>query len=488
MTTASRGRLGANVGIGQAYHSGVEMSQVAYITPEVAPHTTEAEQMVLGSALLNQSGVGLIARRGGPSLFYDPVHAAIFEVMARKDRAGELVSPVTVAEAMRGHSGLAELGVGYLAKLAGASISSSLPAYIDMLADLRRKRQLIAAMSEAQAAIARGDEKSSVIAGRLEAALIEGQDSSEDAGPVSMLKAVTVAMEQILAAYHGEESAVVKSGVTALDRMISGFFPGELILIGGRPSMGKTGLALSIGLNAARAGHGVVIASLEMNPEAMAMRALSEGTAQNRHAVSYAKMRMGDMADTHVDSLRQAAIDVSELPITFLPRHFSDIGALFAGAKQAQRAMGGKMRLLIVDYAQLLRSQAKSRYEQITEISIALKALAGQLNVPVIALSQLSRAVEQRDDKRPQLSDLRESGQLEQDADAVLFCYRDEYYLEREKPLDSDPQEAHDIWRAALEKARNRLEIIVAKQRQGQIGTAHVRFNPAINLLWEDGR
>ena len=175
------------------------------------------------------------------------------------------------------------------------------------------------------------------------------------------------------------------------------------------------------------------------------------------------------------------------LPITFLPRQYSDIGALFAGARQVQRAMGGGMRLLIVDYAQLLRSQAKGRYEQITEISIALKALSGQLNVPVIALSQLSRQVEQRDDKRPILSDLRESGQLEQDADAVLFCYRDEYYLEREKPEDYDFDALGD-WQAAMERVRNRLEIIVAKQRQGATGTAVVRFNPAINLVWEEDR
>ena len=138
---------------------------------------------------------------------------------------------------------------------------------------------------------------------------------------------------------------------------------------------------------------------------------------------------------------------------------------------------------MIVDYAQLLKSNAKGRYEQITEISIALKALAGQLNVPVIALSQLSRAVEQREDK---LSDLRERGQLEQDADAVLFCYRDEYYVERERPAPDDPLEDHEDWTAAMEKARNRLEIIVAKQRQGEVGTARVRFNPALNLIWED--
>jgi replicative DNA helicase len=464
------------------------MNPVSYLRNDAAPQMIEAEQSVLGSLLLSMGRSGLVARKGGADLFYDPVHAAIFEAIQAKDKAGELVSPVTIKDAMRGHSGLAELGNGYLARLAGAAIQASFSGYVDLLADLRAKRQIIAAMSEAQAAIARGDEAAGHIAARMEAALVAVADTGGDAGPVSMLKAVGVAMDQIHAAYTGEDSGCVKSGIYALDRMISGFYPGELILLGGRPSMGKTGVSLSIALNAARAGHGVVIASLEMNPEAMAMRALSEATAHNKIAVSYAQMRRGEMADYQVDSLRQAAIDVSELPIEFLPRQYSDIGALFAGAKQAKRKMGDSMRLLIVDYAQLLKSQARTRYEQITEISIALKALAGQLNVPVLALSQLSRAVEQREEKRPQLADLRESGQLEQDADAVLFCYRDEYYLERDKPADTDPVEDHDDWRKAMEAARNRLEIIVAKQRQGEIGTAKVRFNPALNLIWEDGR
>lgn len=247
--------------------------------------------------------------------------------------------------------------------------------------------------------------------------------------------------------------------------------------------MGKTGVALSIALNAARAGHGVCIASLEMNPEAMAMRALSEATANARNAVYYSKMRRGDMSEPQIDTLRKCAIEVANLPITFLPRNFADIGALMAGAKQAQRTMQGGMSLMVIDYAQLLQSKAQNRYEQITEISIALKRLAGQMNVPVLALSQLSRAVEQRDDKRPMLSDLRESGQLEQDADTVMFCYRDEYYLEREKPADMEQMEA---WESSMRQAANRLEIIVAKQRQGEIATARVRFNPATNLIWED--
>lgn len=453
------------------------------------PASIEAEQQLLGAALLNADVIPRIARLGGGSLFFDPVHQRIYEVAERKAKAAELVSPVTMHVAMAGDEGLASLGGGkYLVRLAGASISAyAADDYIAMLADLRQKRQIVTAMVAAHLAITQGEDKADQIAARLESALILVADADGLAAPVSMLKATTLALEQAHDAYHGRTGDCIASGIGALDEILGGFYPGELIILGGRPSMGKTGVALSIALNVARAGHGVVIASLEMNPEAMAMRALSEATAQSGHAVSYASLRRGTFTQSQGERLKEVTEGVALLPITFLPRQYSDIGALFAGARQVKRAMGGAMRLLIVDYAQLLRSQAKGRYEQITEISIALKALSGQLNVPVIALSQLSRQVEQREDKRPMLSDLRESGQLEQDADAVLFCYRDEYYLEREKPDDHDFDALGD-WHAAMERVRNRLEIIVAKQRQGAVGTAAVRFNPAINLVWEDGR
>jgi replicative DNA helicase len=376
----------------------------------------------------------------------------------------------------------------YLVRLAGNSINAfAADDYIAMLADLRQKRQIVAAMTAAHQAIMQDEDKAAQIASHLEAALILVSDADGRVAPVSMLKATTLALEQAHDAYQGETGDCIASGIPALDKILGGFYPDGLIILGGRPSMGKTGVALSIALNAARAGRGVVIASLEMNPAAMAMRALSKATAQSGHALSYGSFRRGTFTEQQGDRLKQVAEGVFMLPITFLAGQYSDIGALFAGARQVLRATGGAMRLLIVDYAQLLRSQAKSRSEQITEISIALKALSGQLNVPVIALSQLSRQVEQCDENRPMLSDLRDSGQPEQDADAVLFCYRDEYHLEREKPDDHDAGALGD-WQAAMEGVRNRLAIIVTKQGQGAIGTAAVRFNPAINLVWEDGR
>ena len=456
------------------------------IRPDTTPHSSEAEQALLGALLINSAATGDVARRGGAALFFDPLHAHIFGLMAAKEKRGDLVSAVTISDALRNHPGIEDVGgVGYVMRLTTASpASAAVPGHIAHLSDLAAKRNLVAAISGAAAAIAKGEDAAAVIASRLEASLIASEVHGGANGPVSILKAVTLAMDQVNAAYQGEDDGSVRTGIASLDALLAGLYPGELILLGGRPSMGKTAVALSIALNAARAGHGVCIASLEMNPEAMAIRALSEATAQSGQGISYSNMRRGKMDESEVRRVIGVSQSVGNLPIIFLPRNYSDIGALFAGAKQAQRAMSGKMRLLVVDYLQLLRSPAKTRYEQITEISIALKALAGQLNVPILALSQLSREVEKRDDKRPIMSDLRESGQLEQDADAILFCYRDEYYLERERP-DRANVEAYAAWQAAFDVSKNRLEIAVAKQRQGEVGTAHMRFVPATNLIWD---
>lgn len=464
--------------------------EIAHLNIDAAPHNVEAEQQLLGAFLLDMSAAGRAfgeaVHAGGATLFFDPVHARIFDAIRAKERAGHLVSPVTLRDALRADEGLTQLGgPSYLARLAGAAISPQhATSYVDLLADLRRKRDLIQILNDAQGAIARGEDGSDAIAARLEASLMTVEPVGSNR-PVSMLKATNDALESAARAYRGDDSGAITSGIGALDRIVPGFWPGELVLLGGRPSMGKTAVALSFALNAARSGHGVCIASLEMAPEAMALRAISEATANMGRAVSYSQMRTGQMTADQFRSVISAKEKMHDLPICFLPPSYRDIGALLAGVKQTKAKLGGNLRLVVVDYLQLLRGSGRSRYEEITEISIALKGMALQLGVPVLALSQLSRAVEQRDDKRPIMSDLRESGQLEQDADTILFCYRDEYYLERECP-EEDDMVLFGEWQLALERSKNRLEVIVAKQRQGEIGTAHMRFNAATNVIWED--
>lgn len=463
------------------------MNDVAQLRAEQSvPFIVEAEQAVLGQILLTPEFYARVSGAGGARLFFDGAHITLFEAMREREAAGAFISPVAMAEWANGSESMTELGGGrYLARLAGFSHgANTFDYYLDILVDLAAKRRILDATAEARAAVLRGERSAADIAAALEAEMLTAAPTGR-AKPISMMRAVTKAVEDTLAAYNGEDGPAVHSGIGRLDDIVSGLYPGELILLGGRPSMGKTAVALSMSLNIAREGHGVVICSLEMNAEAMALRAISERTVHHRNAVEYATMRRGDMTEQQFETFRDAAREVSELPITFLPREFSDLAALRAGAKQARRILGeDNMRLLVVDYAQLLTTKANSRYEEITKISMALKALAGELNVPVLALSQLSRQLESRDDKRPMLSDLRESGQLEQDADTVMFCYRDEYYLEREEPDISD-EGKHDAWDAAMRAASNRIEIIVAKQRQGAIGTARVFCNPALNAIWE---
>ncbi|WP_421907255.1 replicative DNA helicase [Mameliella sp.] len=452
---------------------------------EVSPHSIEGEQQVLGAIILDQSRVPVVAQVGGPDLFFDPVHADIYRYIARCERDGVHSSVVTMRAWADEHEGIRELGgSSYLVRLAGACCTESqLGSMVDFLAETRAKRGLYEAISEARRALSQGEASAAQIAGQLEASVVT-LEGGTGPRPISMMSATTTAGQQIMAAHEGRAGDFVPTGIHAVDRLLNGLYPGELILLGGRPSMGKTATAINMAANAARAGRKVVFCSLEMNPEAIALRLLSERMAATGNAVAYRDLRGGKFNERAREDLGSALEEVAQLPIEFLPRQYQDVGALLAGAKRTKAKMGG-LDLLVVDYVQLMRSaQAKNRYETITEVSRALKNLAGMLNVPVLALSQLSRAVEQRDDKRPRMDDLRESGQLEQDADAVLFCYRDEYYLERERP-ETGTDEQLEKWEDRMRRARNRLEIIVAKQRQGPVGTANVFCNVAFNRIWE---
>ena len=464
------------------------MNEPVPIRNNVEPHNIDAEQQVLGALLLDASRVDAIGSSGA-DLFYDPCHADIFKEIKRRRKLEQFVSPVSLKLWADAHPGVRELGgAGYLVRLAGASVSSDQIAdYATMLAEIKAKRDLLRALGRATIDLQDDVKSASEVAGQLEAALMSDDVAPSRSGPVSMMKATEAALRMASDAFQGGDDTRTHTGVRAVDKILGGMSPGELVLLAGRPSMGKTAVALSMALNVARDGGGVALASLEMTPDALAMRAISEATAKNHHGVSYSNILRGEFNESQFQDVMQASREVAELPIQILPQTYRDIGAMYAGAKQAKSLLGEcGLKLFLVDYLQLMRADGRSRYEQITEISIALKALAMQLECPVIALSQLSRAVEQRDDKRPMLSDLRESGQLEQDADKVMFCYRDEYYLEREKPENPDDMDAQASWTDAMERCRNRLEIIVPKNRQGPVGTAKVKFNPALNLIWED--
>lgn len=451
-------------------------------------HSNEAEQQLIGTLIMASQMTPRVMRGGADALFYNPVHAELYRLIEKKFSAGDLVSPITIKASLEGSDILADVGgYSYLAKLAGFYMSSNhewVQGIVTILGEYAQKRAIYFAVTEAQLELPRGDMSASDIAGRLEGRLVALQTTARADRPTTMQAAVHEGLAMAVEAYRDETASHVRFCIPALDDLVPGLHPGELTLLGGRPGMGKSAVALSIGLNVARAGHGVAIASLEMTPAAMAQRALSEATALVGNAVPYISMRRGDMSEDQMRTLMDCGEDVGNLPITFLSRAYSEVNALVGGLRQIVRATPN-LKLLIVDYAQLLQAPGRDRYQQVTNISMAMKSIAMSLNIAVMALSQLSRDIEKRDDKRPILSDLRESGQLEQDADNVLFCFRPEYYEAQKEPDSTNLDKLAD-WHLRMEEVRGRLDIIVAKQRMGITGTARCRCDFSTNLVWSE--
>jgi replicative DNA helicase len=265
-----------------------------------------------------------------------------------------------------------------------------------------------------------------------------------------------------------------------MDYLLGGLHPSDLIVLAGRPSMGKTALATNIAFNAAmtqmtnQGGATVAFFSLEMSAEQLATRILAQESG-----VSSDRIRRGELTSDDFPKFVEASRRLSSLPIHIDDTPALSVAALRTRSRRLKRQHG--LGLIVVDYLQLLDGtnsgkSKENRVQEISEITRSLKALAKELDVPVIALSQLSRAVEQRDDKRPQLSDLRESGSIEQDSDVVMFVYREEYYLARKEPQTETDK--HDIWQENINRSKNLAEVIVSKQRHGPIGTIHLAFDP----------
>jgi replicative DNA helicase len=445
----------------------------------------EAEQALLGVALLNNEVVDRVAGIVKTDDLADPVHQAIWDRILIRRSQDQLATPITIRNDFEAHPGLAELGgPAYLARLAGAAISVfAAKDYATLIAELARKRRLAERLQAALADLDDPDKDAAAVLGGIEAHSLT-EDSKSGAEIISFTAATTAALKSTTDAHNGDGPAVMKTGIAKLDAMIGGFHPGDLVILGGRPGMGKSSLALAFALHAAREGFGVAFSSLEMTPESLALRAISEETDRQHRGVPYADARKGILGDTQFDNFRSAAMDIHALPIRIIPPSVRDLGSLYAAVRRVMKqceAKGIPFGAVVVDYLQLLRVDRRSRFEEITEISIALKQMALQFKIPVIALSQLSRQVEQRDDKRPTMSDLRESGQLEQDADLILFCYRDEYYLRREEPDSDDPE--HAGWWSALNACAGWMDIIVAKQRMGETGSILVRYDERTNSV-----
>lgn len=457
--------------------------------PEEGPNSIEAEQQLLGAIMVENSRLSDVQGIITADDFFDPVHQRVFSAISARIERDELASPVTMKLAMAHDEGLRELGGGgYLVRMAGASVAGSqVREYAKLIRDAAARRETLNLLREASEALKAGSKPAGDVMADLEAALVSMAPASTKMRPQSMLSAVTSAVQQMDDAYHGRQVPSVGLPWGALGAVIPSFRAGDMIVLGGRPSMGKSAVALSVATYAAMNGHPVVFASFEMTPEDVAMRAMSEATSEAGKAVPYQDMAGTQLQEQQYRQSVEVAQMVSRLPIQFLTEDFRRPGALLAGTKQALRAIGpmeGKTPLIIVDYMQLMEGRGRDLREQITDISKQMKHLAKNQNAAVVALSQLSRNVESRQDKRPMLSDLRESGQIEQDADTIIFCYRDEYYIERERP-DTHDVEAFQEWEDRLDRSKGKLELIVGKQRRGPIGTAHLRCALKFNRIWE---
>ncbi len=459
--------------------------------PQTVPHSIEVEQQLLGAILNNNDLFDRASSLVGPQHFYDPVHARIWEVISARLQKNALASPVTIKTFLDDDEGLKELGgPAYLARLAGSAVSSfAVRDYAQMVYELAVRRDLIALGHEIADRASRMDvleEPDAQIVQAEQRLYSLAERGRSESGFQSFLKAVTQAVKVADAAYQRDGGlAGISTGLIDLDKKLGGLHRSDLLILAGRPSMGKTSLATNIAYNIAKsfrrdpgsdtkdtpAEGGVVgFYSLEMSAEQLAARILSEAAE-----VPSEQIRRGDMTETEFRRFVEAAKAMETCPLYIDDTPALPISQLAARARRLKRTHG--LDVLIVDYLQLVRpATAKdSRVNEVSEITQGLKAIAKELDVPVIALSQLSRQVESREDKRPQLSDLRESGSIEQDADVVMFVFREEYYKEREKPGDHD-LEKMATWLQDMERLHGKAEVIIGKQRHGPIGTVELSF------------
>ena len=468
------------------------------------PHNVEAEAALLGALMIDNRIAEDFQQRLRPDHFFEPVHGRIYEAILRLIDRNSIANPVTLKPLFEADETMRELGgPSYLAQLTGNSAALvGARDFANQIYDLAMLRSLVSVGRE----------------------MVDGAlDTSHDIDPKSQIEAAEVALYRVAEEGGGEGSVKtfaqatrlaveiaekalnsggglsgITTGLDTINAKIGGLHHSDLLILAGRPGMGKTALATNIAFNTARrwvrdaedgiepaksVGAKVAFFSLEMSADQLATRVLAENSG-----ISSEALRMGKIGQSDFRNLARAAADLETLPLYIDDTPGLTIAALRTRARRLKRRHG--IGLIIVDYLQLLqgsgRSNESNRVQEISEISRGLKTLAKELNVPVLALSQLSRAVEQREDKRPQLADLRESGSIEQDADIVLFVYREEYYVQSREPKrpgendDSKTHEDHAKWAAEMEKVFGTCELIVAKQRHGATGKVNLKFEAKI--------
>jgi len=462
-----------------------------------APHNIEAEQALLGAILVNNEAFYRVSDFLNPEHFFEPIHQNIYQLARDLIRAGKIATPVTLKTFLDAGVDIGGLTVSqYLARLAAeATTIINAEDYGRTIYDLAIRRALIIVGEDMVnvAFEAPVDHSPSAQIEDAERRLYELAESGRyDGGFQRFAQALTTAVDMAARAYQRDgKLSGIATGLDDLDRMMGGMQPSDLVILAGRPGMGKTALATNIGYNVAKAwqgevrpdGHtlttngGVVgFFSLEMSAEQLATRIIAEQTS-----IPSNQIRRGGISEADFERIKDYSVELQHLPFFVDETGGLSVAQLAARARRLKRQRG--LDLLVIDYLQLLqgstRRSADNRVQEITEITTKLKALAKELNVPILALSQLSRQVESREDKRPQLSDLRESGSIEQDADVVLFVFREEYYHQMRKPLETNRDKFAE-WLAEGEKVHGKAEVIIGKQRHGPTGTVELQFDGAV--------
>ena len=456
------------------------------------PQNLEAEQALLGAILSNNEAADRVTQFLGPEHFSEAVHARIYEAATTLIRLGKLATPVTLKTHFENDQTLKEIGgPAYLARLA-ASATTIINAdeYGRMIFELAQRRKLISLGTDVVNEAFEPDIESTAkdLIEKTEAALYSLAEKGQfGKGFQQFQGAMKKAIDMAAAAFQRDgHLSGISCGLTDIDEKMGGLQKSDLIILAGRPAMGKSALASNIAYHVAKNykaeyqpdgsvkvldGGVVALFSLEMSSEQLATRIIAEQTG-----VPSEEIRRGKITEEEFQRLVEVSRDLQSLPLYIDDTGGLAMAQLAARARRLKRQRG--LGLIIVDYLQLLagsaRKQAEGRVQEVTEITVGLKALAKELDVPIIALAQLSRQVENREDKRPQLADLRESGSIEQDADVVLFIYREEYYLQRLEPAVGSPE--HLGWQEKMDRAHGKAEVIIGKQRHGPTGTIDLQF------------
>jgi replicative DNA helicase len=459
------------------------------------PHNIEAEQALLGALLVNNVVYEKIGEFLEPDHFYDPVHGRIYAAIATLINRGQIADPKTLRGLFENDPALTAVGgANYLVDLAANVVTIfNVEDYARLIHDLHLRRQLISLGTDVVNDAFQQDLEKPATAQieSTEAKLFELARAGEtDRGFIKLEKALKISINMAELAHKRDTHITgVTTGFTDIDRKMGGLQKSDLVILAGRPSMGKTALATNMAFHAAHAffksegreGSSVAFFSLEMSSEQLATRLLGDFSS-----VPSDKIRRGELKTEDFSKFVEASQILSRVPLYIDDTPGLSVAALRTRARRLSR-QDPHLGLIVIDYLQLLHGtgfrREENRVQEVSEITRGLKALAKELNIPVLALSQLSRAVEMREDKMPQLADLRESGSIEQDADVVMFVYREEYYHSRSEPSrrqDEDESRFNDRyskWMARGEEVNNVADIIVAKQRHGPIGTIKLHFD-----------